>query len=193
MRHTLALLVFFALSIAVYTQSVPSVTTADTKNPFISIGGRFSIALPEKAAIAVLGKTLVNGSTQAEGFEWHMSETTISVLFADKPESMHLAGDREILEGVRDSILAMWRFKFHDKERDTSDELVLHGNTLGREFRWEIDGVLTYLRCYMDNNRLYEVRAEIPESQKNQKGTVTKILSTFKVLSSTEMKRLTKK
>lgn len=167
----------------VENKSAPSVVGA---GPFVSLQGRFSIALPQQQNM-FRGVSIPSpfGNAIGDSFEWRMKEGSFTAGYVDAaqpgddPETTKLVFAR-IREGLEQAA------KEGNGRLVSEREVQVHKHQ-GRELRVEFSAGSVIYRVYLVSRRLYQVAAMLESDQKVYEKIAMDVLDTFKVLSEEEV------
>lgn len=162
---------------------------ADGSQTFVSLEGRFSIALPKE--FSGYNPQAVNtpaGRVENFTYDWKTASGSFLVGYTERPEALEGAGQR-VLDAIRDSLLAGNK----GKAKLLSETTVTLGGHPGRELKLEFADGLATLRIYVVGSRIYQVLASLGNDKKDQEQNAVKILDSFKLLSPADVEAETKR
>ena len=165
-----------------------AVKPGEPAKPFVSTEGRFAIALPEIKG-EPLALNLGIGRYLGKGFSWLQSQGSYTIVYADKPPDVRPRSDPKILALMRTPIL--WQMQL-DKGKKAYEIPMRMGFILGREYRWQTQDVITVIRTFVLNDRVYEITANVPLEDGKEKSAALKVVDTFKILSEGDLNKLAK-
>ena len=173
----------FAQGFSVESKSPPSVVGA---GPFVSLQGRFSIALPKGMhGFRPLAVDTPAGRLTGDAYNWTMKEGRYTVGFVQGPQSMEGAEDVAALFGnVRRGMTAWATSKNGKITSDVQIELDKHP---GLEMKLEFPDALFWQRVYIVSGRLFQVVLIVNTDQRTYQAEALKVLDTFKILSEAEV------
>jgi YD repeat-containing protein len=190
-RHAplLVLLVIFsahasAQGFRVESKSPPAAAGPET---FLSLEGRFSIALPKQiTGYSPQTVNTPNGRVESFSYEWKTAEGSFAVGYTQRPEMLEDFGQK-VLDEIRDRVVAS------NKAKLLSTTVITLGGHPGRELKMDFPGSVVVNRMYVVGNRLYQVIASIGTDKKDQEPNAIKILDSFKLLSQADVDAETKR
>lgn len=173
----------FAQGFSVESKSKPTVAGA---GPFVSLEGRFSIALPQDThGFRPLAVDTPSGQMRGDAYSWNMREGTFTAGHVDAPRSMEDADSTtNLFAGIRDGMAAWVGTKNGKLVGERRLELDKHP---GFEVKLEFPEALFWQRFFIVSNRLYEVLLVLSTDQRSYETEALKVLDTFKVLSEAEV------
>jgi hypothetical protein len=161
---------------------------------FVSLEGRFSIALPQTNH-AFSGTSLETSAGRATGdsYSWRMKEGTFSVGFLDAPRSTNSPNESDtgklLLAKVRESTVT-----FANSKNATLGERSIEVNGLpGTELRVEFTSGVIIHRLFLVSRRLYQVILVVRSEQHVFESVAVGILDSFKVLNEADVAAVLKK
>ncbi len=166
----------------VKAKSEPSVIGAGT---FVSLSGRFSIALPQmKHAFGALSIETPAGRATGDSYSWRMKEGTFSAGFVDAPQSSDEASTtKSLIAKVREP-LVIFANSNNGKLSERSVEL---DKQAGTEVRIELANGIIVHRMFLVSRRLYQLILVLKSEQQVFEGTSVGVLDSFKVLNEAEV------
>lgn len=167
---------------SVESKSPPAVNASDF---FMSLEGRFSIALPaNKHGFQPLAFDTPTGRVTGDAFTWNMKEARFSAGYVDTNQILVGRTDKkDFFDRLRDGLLTKARSAQGKLIREKDTSLNDHP---GREMKFELaDGVFMN-RVYLVANRMYQMTAILKGEQVNNDETVVKVFDSFKLLSQAE-------
>ena len=175
----------------VQSKSAPSVIGA---GKFVSLEGRFSIALPQTNH-AFSGTSLETSAGRATGdsYSWRMKEGTFSAGFLDAPRSTNSPNESDtgklLLAKVRESTVT-----FANSKNATLGERSIEVDGLpGTELRVEFTSGVIIHRLFLVSRRLYQVILVVRSEQHVFESVAVSILDSFQVLDEAEVSAVLKK
>ena len=136
----------------VQSKSAPSVIGAGT---FVSLEGRFSIALPQmKHGFSAISIETPVGRAAGDSYIWKMKEGLYTVGFVDAPQSSNeLETSKGLLAKVRETTVTFADAN-NGKLSERAIELDKHGGT---EIRVEFATAVLIQRMYIVSRRVYQI------------------------------------
>ena len=168
----------YAQGFRVESKSPPPPAGSET---FISMDGRFSIALPRQiSAYAPQSANTPEGRVEGSVFTWKTAEGLFMSGYIERPEMLE-SMSKQVLDYLHNTYLSSGKGKLI-AETDIS-----LGGHPGRELRIEYPDQYAIGRLYIVGNRIYQTTALYPINKKEQEATVVKILDSFKLLSAADV------
>ena len=173
----------FAQGFRVESKSAPSVVGA---GPFVSLEGRFSIALPQGThGFRPLAIESPAGRMSGDAYNWRMKEGSYTAGYVDAPQSMEDAdSSTQIFTSIRSGLAAWAGSKNGKLISDRQMELDKHPAV---EVKLEFPEALVWQRCYVVSKRLYQIVLVVSTEQRPYEAVAVKVLDSFKILSETEV------
>lgn len=173
----------FAQGFSVESKSPPSVVGA---GPFVSLEGRFSIALPAGThGFRPLSVDTPVGRLTGNAYNWTMKEGRYTAGFVKGTHSMEDAdSSTTILGTIRQNMTAFATSKNGKLISDRPVELEKHP---GFELKLEFPDALFWQRVYIVSSRLFQIVLIVSPDQRPYEAEAVKVLDSFKILSETEV------
>jgi hypothetical protein len=173
----------FAQGFSVESKSPPSVVGA---GPFVSLEGRFSIALPAGThGFRPLSLDTPAGRLTGNAYNWTMKEGRYTAGFVDGAQSMEDAEARASIFGnIRDG-MAAWAISKNGKV--TGDRLVELDKHPGLEVKLEFPEAILWQRFYLVSKRLFQIVLVVSTAQRPYEAEAVRVLDSFKLLSEAEV------
>jgi len=173
----------FAQGFSVESKSPPSVVGGHT---FVSLEGRFSIALPQSQhGFRPLSIETAVGRATGDAYSWTMKEGSFTAGYVDASQSWDEPDtSTRVFAGIRDGLVS-WAGSKNGKlvgERQISFE---KHPTL--ELKLEFPEALLLQRSYLISRRLYQVVLVLRTEQRAYEAVAVKVLDSFKVLSDADV------
>ena len=165
------------------SKTSPSVVGA---GPFVSLEGRFSIALPQGAnSFRPLAIETPAGKMTGDAYNWAMKEGSYTAGYVDAPQSMEDSdSNARMFAGIRDGLAAWATSKNGKLISDRRMELDKHP---AMEVKLEFPAALLWQRCYVVSNRLYQIVLVVNTDQRPHEAAAVKVLDSFKILTEAEV------
>ena len=160
----------------------PSVVGAGT---FVSLSGRFSIALPPmKHAFRPLSIDIPGGRASGDSYIWVMKEGLFTAGFVDAPQSSNDSdASRSLLTKFREALVTL-----ADANNGKLSERPIELNTQsGTEVRIEFPHGLIVHRTYLVSRRVYQIVLVVKSEQRASEGGAVNVLDSFKLLNEAEV------
>ncbi|MEK6283867.1 MAG: hypothetical protein AABN95_26235 [Acidobacteriota bacterium] len=172
-----------AQGFSVENKSEPSVVAA---GPFVSLQGRFSIALPQQQhGFRGLSIPTPIGTATGDAYEWRMKEGAFTAGYVDAAKSLDdLETSKSIFAGVREG---MERLAKESGGKLVSDKQIELNKHQARELRFEFFTGLLIYRIYLVSSRLYQVVVMLKSDQRVHEAIAVKVLDSFKILNEEEV------
>ena len=153
--------------------------------PFVSLQGRFSIALPQQQhayrGLSIPGPA---GTATGDSFEWRMKEGSFSALYLDAPQPLD---NPKTVKSTFDNIRAeMEKLATESGAKLVSEKTIALNSHPGRELRFEFSAGSMICRVYLVSRRMYQVALMLTSEQKIHEATALKVLDSFKVITEAE-------
>ncbi|MDX6692602.1 MAG: hypothetical protein QOF02_205 [Blastocatellia bacterium] len=152
---------------------------------FISLDGRFTIALPSvvSAQKPLKAQTAV-GQIEGQTFVWSTARGRFSVTYIDYPKQLADKAKPLLLDELREELVNIagkseGSFK---GEREMS----ISGHA-GRELRAEFPDETLLAWAFFEQGRLYKLSATMPNAEPQREAEVRRILDSFKLLSTEQL------
>jgi hypothetical protein len=173
----------FPQGFRVESKSSPSVVGA---GPFVSLEGRFSIALPQGInGFRPLAIDSPAGKMSGDAYIWKMKEGSYTAGYVDAPQSMEDAdSSAQIFTSIRNGLAAWAGSKNGKLISDRQMELDKHPAV---EVKLEFPEALLWQRCYVVSNRLYQIVLVVSKDQRPYEAVAVKVLDSFKILTEAEV------
>jgi len=173
----------FAQGSSVESKSPPSVVGA---GPFVSLQGRFSIALPKGMhGFRPLSVDTPAGKLTGDAYNWTMKEGRYTAGFVDGVQSMEDADASATIFGNIRQGMAAWATSKNGKLiGDRQIELDKHP---GLEIKLEFPETILWQRFYVVSSRLFQLVLIVNTDQRPYEAEALKVLDTFKILSEAEV------
>lgn len=153
---------------------------------FVSLQGRFTIALPKQvSSYRGIATSVPEGRIEGDAFSWRTAEGVFEVSYMDLPAAL---ATKAVFDRGRDNKLLLNRTAKLAGEKNIS----LGGNE-GRETRFETPEGIQIVRTYLAGNRLYEASASLADSLKSKEAPAVRVLDSLKLLSQAEVAAARKK
>ncbi|MFN2511939.1 MAG: hypothetical protein ABR568_10915 [Pyrinomonadaceae bacterium] len=167
-----------AQEFSVENKSAPSVVGAGT---FVSLQGRFSIALPQQQhGFRGLSIPTPTGIATGDSYDWRMKEGAFTAGYVDAAQPLD---DAEMSErafaSVRESMEKLAKESGGKLVSEKQIELNKHP---GRELRVAFLAGLVIYRIYIVSRRLYQVAVMLKSDQQVYEGVAVKVLNSFRIL-----------
>ena len=182
----LALAVFvtqaFAQGFSVESKSPPSVVGAGT---FVSLEGRFSIALPaDTHGFRPVAINSPAGKLTGDAYSWTMKEGSFTAGFADAAQSIDDAETvAKIFSNIREGMSA-WAISKNG--RLASDRQLDMDKHPGLEVKLEFPEGNLWQRFCVESNRIFQLVVLVKSNQLSDEAVALKALDSFKILSAAE-------
>ena len=165
------------------SQSAPSVVGAGT---FVSLQGRFSIALPQQQhGFRGLAIPTPDGTATGDSYEWRMKEGVFTAGYIDRAQRQDDPDtSKRIFAGVREGLEQSAK---ESGGKFASERQIELNKVQGREFRFEFLAGLIIYRVYLVSGRMYQVAAMLKSDQPAKEGIALTVLSSFKILTEDEV------
>lgn len=176
----------FAQGFSVEKKKPPSPDSLKGADSFMSLEGRFSIALPQQiSGYGPLSEDTPNGRvTYGDAYNWLLEGARFDVLSAEKVKPVaDTAEAKALLSRMAEGMKAEVTQKGGKLLSDT--EISIAGYP-GRELRFESSDASLINRIYFVGSHLYQVTAFFKKDAKLQE-SVVKILDSFKLLTPEEV------
>ncbi len=183
----LALAVFvtqaFAQGFSVESKSPPSVVGA---GPFVSLEGRFSIALPAGThGFRPVALDTPSGRLTGDAYNWTMKEGSFTAGFADAPQPMDDAETvARIFGSIREGLSAWANSKNGKLAGDRQLDMDKHP---GLEVKLEFPEGSLWQRFCVESNRIFQLVLLVKTNQRSNEAVALKVLDSFKILSAAEV------
>ncbi len=174
----------FGQGFEVKTKSEPSVIGAGT---FVSLSGRFSIALPPtKHGFRPLSIETPAGPANGDAYIWTMKEGAYTAGFVDAPVELDESETgKRVLASFREG---MANFANQNNGKLVSDRSIELDKHSGMEVRLEFaSGVMTQ-RMYLVSRRMYQIVLVVRSEQRASEGVALNVLDSFKLLNEAEVR-----
>jgi len=173
----------FAQGLSVESKSPPSVVGA---GPFVSLEGRFSIALPPGIhGFRPLSLDTPAGRLTGDAYNWTMKEGRYTAGFVNGTQSMENAeATATIFGNIRQGMTAWATSKNGKLIGERSVELDKHP---GLEVKLEFPEAILWQRFYVVSSRLFQIVLVVSTDQRPYEAEAVKVLDSFKVLSEAEV------
>ncbi|HET6976950.1 MAG TPA: hypothetical protein VFI24_11540 [Pyrinomonadaceae bacterium] len=173
----------FAQGFSVESKGDPSVVGA---GPFVSLEGRFSIALPKQiSGFRPLALDSPAGRMRGDAYNWTMKEGNYIAGFVDSPQSMENPDSiARLFAGIRDG-LAAWATSKGGKL--AGERQMMFDKHPGLEMKLEFPERVLWQRFFVVSNRVYEVLLNLTTDQRPNEAVAVKVLDSFKILSEAEV------
>jgi hypothetical protein len=177
------LLSIYSLSIraqgfSVESKSAPSVVGAGT---FVSLQGRFSIALPQQQhGFRGISIPTPAGKATGDSYEWRMKEGAFNAGYVDAAQPLDdPETSKRVFASVREGLEQLGK---ETGGKLVSEKQIEVNKHQGRELKFEFfSGVLIY-RVYLVSRRLYQVATMLKSDQQVYEGIAVNVLDSFKIL-----------
>jgi hypothetical protein len=173
----------FAQGLSVESKSPPSVVGA---GPFVSLEGRFSIALPPGIhGFRPLSLDTPAGRLTGDAYNWTMKEGRYTAGFVNGTQSMENAeATATIFGNIRQGMTAWATSKNGKLIGERSVELDKHP---GLEVKLEFPEAILWQRFYVVSSRLFQIVLVVSTDQRPYEAEAVKVLDSFKLLSEAEV------
>ena len=173
----------FAQGFSVESKSPPTVVGA---GPFVSLQGRFSIALPKGMhGFKPLAVDTPAARLTGDAYNWTMKEGRYTVGFVEGPQSMEGAEDVAAIFGNVRRGMTAWATSRNGKI--TGDRQIELDKHPGLELKLEFPDALYWQRVYIVSGRLLQVALVVNTDQRSYEAEALKVLDTFKILSEADV------
>jgi hypothetical protein len=183
-----SLLLFYASSIAaqgfrVESASPPTVVGAGT---FVSLDGKFSIRLPERAyGFGSLSIPTPRGEAKGDLYDWKTREGRFFAGYADSTQPVDDPEiSKRLFAHVRDEMEKTWGASGIKLVLEQPIEFDKHP---GMELRFEGPNGFLVRRIYAVSNRLYQTMVVVSTNQVAYSAVVVAVLDTFKILNESDV------
>lgn len=168
----------FAQGFRVESKEAPSVVEAGT---FVSLQGRFSIALPQQQhSFGPLVVETSSGTARGDAYGWNMKEASFSTGYVDALEVLEQPEtSKQFFDGLRAG-LAAWA--------ESKNGKLISERTLERkehptlELKLEFPDALMLRRFYLVSRRVYQISFLLRPAQRPHETLAFKVLDSFKIL-----------
>lgn len=173
----------FAQGFDIDSKSPPSVVGA---GPFVSLEGRFSIALPQGIhSFRPLAVDSPAGKMRGDAYLWTMKEGDYTASYVDAPQPMEDAdSSARIFANIRNGS-TNWAASKNGKI--ISDRLMEFDKHPALEMKLEFPEGLLWQRFYVVSKRLYQVVLLLKTDQRTYEEVAGKVIDSFKILSDAEV------
>lgn len=173
----------FAQGFSVEGKSDQSVVGA---GPFVSLEGRFSIALPQQTnGFRPLTINSEVGKMTGDAYNWTMKEGSYTAGFVDIAQPMEDAvASGRLFAGIRDGLVA-WAGTKNGKL--IGERPMTFDKHPALEVKLEFPDRLLWQRFYVVSNRLFQVLLSMRTEQRPYEAVAVKVLDSFKILSDEEV------
>lgn len=167
---------------SVESKSAPSVIGAGT---FVSLSGRFSIALPQmQHGFSAMSIETPAGRANGDQYIWKMKEGTFTAGFVDAPQS---ANEPEITKGLLAKVHETIVTFANSNNGKLSERSIEPGKHAGTEVRIEFPTAVVIHRMFLVSRRLYQTVVAVKTGQRVFEGVAVNVLDSFKILSEAEV------
>ena len=172
----------FAQGFSVESKSPPSVVGA---GPFVSLEGRFSIALPaDTHGFRPVAINSPAGKLTGDAYSWTMKEGSFTAGFADAAQSIDDAETvAKIFSNIREG-MSSWAISKNG--RLASDRQFDMDKHPGLEVKLEFPEGNLWQRLCVESNRIFQLVVLVKSNQLSDEAAALKALDTFKILSAAE-------
>ena len=158
----------------------PSIATPPDR-PFVSVEGKFTIALPERFTshhpIKIQGDI---ATIAGDSFEWETAEGKFTVFYLDTPALIGgSAGANAGLDQFREQTLKQIA---NSKGTILSDRDILVSGIPGAEIKADMSGFLYTFRGCLTGRRLYEWRVAIPKNATPDLASTDRVMDSFRLI-----------
>jgi len=173
----------FAQGFDIESKSPPSVVGA---GPFVSLEGRFSIALPQGIhSFRPLAVDSPAGKMRGDAYLWTMKEGDYTASYVDAPQPMEDAdSSARIFANIRNRS-TNWVASKNGKI--ISDKLIELDKHPALELKLQFPEGLLWQRFYVVSKRQYQVVLLLKTDQRTYEEVAGKVLDSFKILSDAEV------
>jgi len=176
------LVLIAALTIAILS---PATAQSSATTRFVSLEGRFAIALPDRADVRRMNMPTPFGYAHGHQHEWETKEGSFGVGYADtfqrvsKPEDVKKFFDAAA-ERFR-NVAAANGFKIGEPKKITLDERP------GIEQRADLPAATVIRRLFLVSRRVYETAVVLKNNQRKSEGAAIGVLDSFRLLTDREI------
>ncbi|HXR98990.1 MAG TPA: hypothetical protein VN724_00420 [Pyrinomonadaceae bacterium] len=173
----------FAQGFSVESKSPPSVVGA---GPFVSLEGRFSIALPAGThGYRPVALDTQAGKLTGDAYNWTMKEGSFTAGFADAAQPIDDAESvAKIFGNIRDGMSAWANSKNGKLASDRQFEMDKHP---ALEVKLEFPEGNLWQRFCVESNRIFQLVLLVKSNQSSDEAVALKVLDSFKILSAAEV------
>ncbi len=194
-RYCLAIGLAFIFLLAYYSPTVraqgfsaesnspPSAVGAGT---FVSLEGRFSLALPQdKHGFRPLAIVTPIGRAAGDAYDWRMKEGLFTAGYVDAAEPWDdPETSKHVFASLRES---MDKFASANSGKLVSEKPIELNKHPGVEMRFEFFTGLMIQRMYLSSRRLYQIVLVVKDEQRVYEGIAVSVLDSFKILNEAEV------
>ena len=153
---------------------------------FVSLGGRFSISLPNHNGFAPLTIPTPFGNARGNAYQWQAKEATFGIGFADAAEPLN---DPETLKQFFNGATELFKtLATANNGNVAAVRQITLDSYPGIEQRANLFTGSIIQRTYIVSRRIYEIVAVVNNSQRVYETIAVGVLDSFKVLSEAEVK-----
>jgi hypothetical protein len=171
-----------AQGFGVESNSPPTVVGAGT---FVSLEGRFSLALPhDKHGFRPLAIATPIGNATGDAYDWMMKEGLFTAGYVDAAEPWDdPETSKRVFASLRES---MDKFASANSGKLVSEKSIELNKHPGVEMKFEFFTGLMIQRMYLSSHRLYQIVLVVKDEQRVYEGIAVNVLDSFKILSEVE-------
>lgn len=179
------LIAFAGLVSPVFAQGVKSETVVGA-GPFVSLEGRFSIALPLVTnGVKPLSVDTSVGKMQGDAYSWKTKEGRFTVGYVDASQAIDdTVTTAKIFASIRDGLASLASSRNGKLTAEKQIEIDKHPVL---EVKLELPQAVFWQRCYVASSRLYQIVLIIRPEQLADEAVALKVLDTFKILTEAEV------
>lgn len=161
----------------------PSVVEGGT---FVSMQGRFTIALPQRThGFKPLSFNTAAGRAVGDAYNWTMKEGSFIVGYVDAPQLLETPEmSKQVFAGIRNG---MDNAAHSQNGRLISQRETGFDGHPALELKLEFPARISWHRYYLISRRLYQVQLVLQTEQRIYEDLAVKVLNSFKVLSDDEV------
>ena len=154
--------------------------------PFVSLEGRFSIALPTvTSGVKPLSVDTAVGKMQGEASSWKMKEGNFTVGYVDASQAIDdTVTTAKIFASIRDGLASLASSRNGKITAEKQIEIDKHPML---EVKLELPQAVFWQRCYVASSRLYQIVLIVRPEQLADEAVALKVLDTFKILTEAEV------
>jgi len=166
-------------------QPKESILSVKSSRPYVSLQGRFSIALPEQVpSFHPVSYPTPNGTLTGRTFDWPMAEGEYHITYADKPSYAPNVDTEQFLDLVLAGLVQDAKTL---QATELKQQKVRLSTYSGRKLQYRTPSGIAAMCIYMDGPRMYQVLLTILNDQSSQAAAAIKVLDTFKILTPAEI------
>jgi hypothetical protein len=159
----------------------PSIDSVSSSDEFVSLDGRFKIRLPKQiAGFAALSPKQTGGNITGQQFTWKFSETELTVVFLDFPDSTLTGSPADLSQIAANSNKDVAQRLPDAKLLSEKQYLLNEVPASNAVYDLGSDGYIT-IQLYLDKKRLYRSVARFNDDATRDK--LTSIFNSFELVS----------